>query len=610
MKTILAVATAVLATLVLGVSSALAGSYYWDNSGAGSWGLNTNWSLVGVPGSGDTAYIHNGGTTLISSNVTLAELLPAHDAGSTGQAEISGAGSSLNATTYLIMGWQNNTIGSFTQHDGAVTVGAYLNVGQDAGSEGHYTMHAGTLDCTNYMTVGASGKGYFTQEGGDVTVSNSLYAIRIGQNAGSTGVYELKDGTLTSGPIFVGDKGTGTITQTGGVITPNASNGQIHIGSGAGSNGTWNISGSGTMLDTNRPLIVGVSGSGTVNQSGDTLVRSTYSSRFEIGQKPDSHGAWNLSDDAVLEINGSHLLLGSATSGTTTAAFDLQDNSIVRLVGGARDIHVGWHAGSTGTWTMSGNSTLLASGNITVGSEGGTGSFNLDSGTVTMTNSGKHLRVGWQSTGTFTQSGGTVTALGCDLTLGQYASGNGTYTLTDGTLSVDLIQHGVGTWDFSFDGGMLHANTVNFALDNLGSGILAPGTSVGTTAIGGDYHQGAAATYQVEIEGTGVGGQDYDLVTVDGDAILAGWLLVDLVGTFDPDISDFFDVMTATGSIDTTSLVLAGDTPTEFGWAMSVVGGPAGGQILRLTAVPEPAAITLMGFAVTVLLLVRRKRRG
>jgi len=94
---------------------------------------------------------------------------------------------------------------------------------------------------------------------------------------------------------------------------------------------------------------------------------------------------------------------------------------------------------------------------------------------------------------------------------------------------------------------------------------------------------------------------------VHGDAVLDGQLLIDLIGSYDPTVGHYFDVLTATGTI-TDGLVLAGDEPSSAVWTKGVF-DTAGGQVLRLTAVPEPSTFILSALGLPGLAFVGRRRR-
>ncbi|MBT6562184.1 MAG: hypothetical protein HON76_06635, partial [Candidatus Scalindua sp.] len=204
------------ATVPVGVVNAA--SKFW-NVANGDWS-GTNWNSgivwppqpnVGEPGSGDTAYIDNGGTAQITQS-------------------------------------------------GETAVNVFL--GSLGGSSGSINMSAGSLSTTS-MFVGHIGTGSFIQSGGTVTLSSGLI---LGNNPTAVGSYNLSSGSLFSNSQSIGHTGTGTFTQSGGTNSVSLS-GLNTIGSG--SSGIYNLSGGAHIVGD---LTVGNgTGSGTYNLSGGTL---------------------------------------------------------------------------------------------------------------------------------------------------------------------------------------------------------------------------------------------------------------------------------------------------------------------------------------------------
>ena len=83
-------------------------------------------------------------------------------------------------------------------------------------------------------------------------------------------------------------------------------------------------------------------------------------------------------------------------------------------------------------------------------------------------------------------------------------------------------------------------------------GATAPGASLGTLSVTGDFGQSATGNLLVEVSGT----DDHDVLAVSGTAVLAGLLTVALTDGFIPSVSDSFTVVTAgqvTGTFDTVT---------------------------------------------------------
>ena len=141
------------------------------------------------------------------------------------------------------------------------------------------------------------------------------------------------------------------------------------------------------------------------------------------------------------------------------------------------------------------------------------------------------------------------------ITLG-ISVGRGTLNFHGGSLSADSIQRGTGVAAFNWLGGTLSVEAFGspareFDLNNLGFGTLAPGDSPGATDVFGDYRQGGAATYQVDIGGTTPVVQ-HDLLNVS--------VLAELDGMLDARLFDGF----APGGGDSFTIVMAGSISGEF----------------------------------------------
>ena len=112
-------------------------------------------------------------------------------------------------------------------------------------------------------------------------------------------------------------------------------------------------------------------------------------------------------------------------------------------------------------------------------------------------------------------------------------------------------------------------------------GVIAPGGSVGTTEILGDYDLNGG-TFEVEIDGAG----SNDFLDISGDATLTGVIDASSIGGYEIQIGETFDVLTA-GTVSVGSL-----TATGFDW--NVISG-GNGEILQLTsAIPEPSGFALL----------------
>jgi pectate lyase len=171
---------------------------------------------------------------------------------------------------------------------------------------------------------------------------------------------------------------------------------------------------------------------------------------------------------------------------------------------------------------------------------GATGRLDVTAGQLTIATA---LEVGDRGSGQVVQSGGRVVTPAIRLG-GSTAGAAGTYALQGGVLDVGTLSRGTVGGTFSFTGGTLHADTVNFDLVNAG-GTLAPGNSPGLLRVNGNLTL-SSGTLQIELAGT-ARASTFDAIDVSGVATLGGSLQIQPLGSFVPAPSDSFLVLTASG---------------------------------------------------------------
>jgi hypothetical protein len=91
------------------------------------------------------------------------------------------------------------------------------------------------------------------------------------------------------------------------------------------------------------------------------------------------------------------------------------------------------------------------------------------------------------------------------------------------------------------------------------AGILAPGSSIGTTEIQGNYNQLTDGMLEIEIGGTSAG--QFDLVNVTGNAVLGGLLDVNLNNSFSPSVGQSWEIIDVAGTLSGTFAGLAEGAP-------------------------------------------------
>ena len=188
--------------------------------------------------------------------------------------------------------------------------------------------------------------------------------------------------------------------------------------------------------------------SGTLNLSSGGALQTTS------GITVDTGGGISLATNALLSTTDTEYI-GNSSTGT------LAQSGGTNNIGNV--LHVGYNAGSSGTYTLSGG--VLAMTNTTMytnyGQPGGPCEY-----------------VGYSGTGNFVQSAGTNSICN-DLVLGYNVGSSGTYALTGGTLALTNVNNDSseyigynGTGNFSQTGGL---NNVCYELylGNAGSGTYS-----------------------------------------------------------------------------------------------------------------------------------------
>ena len=343
-----------------------------------------------------------------------------------------------------------------------------------------------------------------------------------------------------------------------------------------------------------------------------------------------STGTMNVNTSGNINL-GEHLIIGEAGGlGAANGTLNV-DSGTFNVV---NETWVGNNAGGSGTVNMSGGS--ITSGNwIAVGRNGSTGVVNL-AGTsqMTMTNAldiNAQITVGTgaggngtinvkdtailtsskmilgendaTSVGLIDQTGGTV-AISDTLTV--QGVGIGTYKLTGGVLIATNIGAEDGTFDMT--GGRLESVTrFSGDLDQKG-GILAPGASLGTMEITGNFALELPATFEMEADGSG-----NDMLMVGGDVNLLGDL--DIIASAGLTTGTILTIIDNTGVNPLTGLfgnyATNGMTFTEDGYDWRIdygVGSDNNDVTLTVLAVvPEPSAGILALLAIG-LTFARRRR--
>lgn len=295
---------------------------------------------------------YNSALTIANGANVMADTVGIDDtAGSGATATVTGAGSSLVTSTYLIVGGDGT--GTLTTADGAdVQSSDYFIIGNNLSSEGTVTVtgDGSTLE-TEVAYIGYSGAGALVIEDG--AHATSLLTI-LGNDADGEGTVTVtgEGSTWEIGSLgaAIGYAGTGTLTVAdGATVTMDSGNGMIGIASQSGSTGTLNIGAS----------------SGETAVAAGTIDAATITFGSGTGTLVFNHTDDDYQFDTAI-VGGGTL---EAYSGTTLLSGDLSSFT------GDTEIHGGTLSFNT---TYSGAISVLSGG--TLGGNGTLSNVTLSSG--------------------------------------------------------------------------------------------------------------------------------------------------------------------------------------------------------------------------------------
>jgi len=390
---------------------------------------------------------------------------------------------------------------------------------------------ANTLTFSGGNNAELSGIISSTGGGGSLTKAGASALTLSGTNTYAGGT------TLNAGTIILGDNaalGTGTLTATANSALQSTASGRAVTNNIDIDNGVTLTVGGGGFNSTLSGVIADGTGAGTLAKSGAGTLTLSGTNTYTGGTTLNA-GTLILGDDAALGTGT--LTLGGA------GALQSDDNS--RVVSNLI-------ANGGNALTISGASNLELSGVIS------------GAGTLTKTGAGTLTLSGVNTyNGLTTLNGGTLNLTG---------QVGGALTLTTGTLT------GAGTV----------AGNVT-----LNGGTFAPGNSIGTTTIGGNYVQNAGSTLEVEVEKTGSGALRSDFLDVTGTATLAAGSTVNvtdisaagrIIGT-----GDTFTIIDADGGVTDNGATIT-DTSAVLSFS-----GAVSGNLYQLIAARDAFANNVSG---------------
>lgn len=474
----------------------------------------------------------------------------------TGSATVTGAGSVWNISDTpnasnqpqgLQIGSGAASVGSLTiANGGTVNVtatGGLIRLGGQAGSQGTLNIGAdalspaaaaGTLNATAVVFVtGATSTINFNH-------TSTNYAFTAGiQGTGPGTVNFLSGTTILSG----NNTYTGTTTISAGA-TAQLGNGSNPGGSGGLVSG--NIANDGNLIFNAggfRTYSGVISGNGTVEQRGPTNTtltltgNNTYTGQTIISSGTLQVGSGgttgtisdNVLNNSILAFNRSDNV---SYNGVISGSGSLDKSGAGTLTLTGVNTYTGGTSVGPGILRLGGNDRIAATGrlflfstgtfdlagfNQTVGDLSGPGTVAISTGTFTAGTANNRTFAGrFTGSGAFIKQGSGLLEL-----TGNNAAYTGTTTVNAGTLAVNGDLSGSAV-TVNAGGTLGGTGTVGTTVVN---GVIAPGNSIGTINVAGNYTQATGSTYRVEINNTPAS----DLINITGTAAIQSGATVNVV---------------------------------------------------------------------------------
>ncbi len=620
-----------IALLAAGLATpALAVDYVWMGNAAGNWADASRWSLLGVPGAGDTATLNNSNHAVVLT-----------DARSVG-------------TLFLTQGYLG---GSGSLNAGHASFGSAV-LGRADSTQGTLNVSGSTSFAGTNITSLRYGQVLSLQ--GDATWSAGNGRIEVGQPYGgspSTAPYRSSQLNIAAGTTFTdagaaAAAGTKQIGYDGGQVNNAGTYVRNGLGTTLGSYGfnntgtvqvnagTFGLTGNGSLRGQSSGQINVAAGAtlllgdanvtaGSINNSGRVLLSSGLA---DVAAAAAINGDWQITgSNAELRLAGNHSITTLAVTSGYLGGTAVLNTGSASFVGGV----LGRADSTENTLNVSGN-TSFAGGNVTtlrygqvlnlngdatwtagngrieVGQAYGgglttapyrTSQLNIAAGT-TFTDAGAAAAAGTKQIGYDggqVNNAGTYVRNGLGTTLASYGFNNtgtvlveaGRFALddrarNDGVISIasGAVLKGV---DFSFINqgtlrgtGTVETYNLSSALSNLGH--LQPGSNGGggTLALTGDLVLGASGSLDIDLVGLGLN----DRLAISSDLTAGGTLAVWAAG-YTLNLGDSFVIATYDSLVAGTRF---GQVSWNGGLAADVfdVQYNAHDITLRVTAVPEP----------------------
>lgn len=577
-------------------------------------GKGSRWTSQGFLNAGSrgtgTLKVGNGGQV-----VNTGYALVGGGTGSTGAVIVDGAGSTWESGDSMGIGARGN--GSLTIENGGLVKSTASVPGNVAAGIGLFLGVTGSVlvegpgsawEVEGALATGRLGEGTLTIRDGGRVSSNSGNVANGPKSKGTVVVDGKGSSWANSSSVLVGGFGSGSLAITnGGVVTSVGSKSTVGggIGLDVGATGTVLVEGAGSAWEAKEEFMVGRAGQGTLTIRDGGRVSSDVGG---LAAKANSKGAVIVDGKDSVWTNSRLLIVGQGGDGSVT----LRNGGSAKASG----VGIALEAGSSGTVNIGAAADQAATGAGTLDTpfvEFGDGSgklvFNhtetdyrfapeiLGAGSLQVHAGTTQLGDGNSYSGGTSIHGGTLVGSASSFGSGGIANdasliidqpGDAAFANTlSGTGS--FTKRGAGQLSFNGDGSGFTGVTgvdagtlsVNGSLANsrvtvassatlkghgtvgstsiLPGGTIAPGNSIGTLNVNGNYAQAAGATYQAEVNP--LTRDSADRIVASGTAAIAEGAILNVVKTAPGNyqLGTRYNVLTAQGGVKGTYKV-TGDT--------------------------------------------------
>ncbi len=561
---------------------------------------------------------------------------------------------------YLAIGDGPNGTGTFTMDGGTINTTDLVQLGRNNSPNNNtFTLSAGTISAGRLIIGGgsgaANGKGTWTMTGGSVTGSLATN-IAFGTGTGNTcvGTLDMQGGTWTltgtagTDAVFAVGNGSGavaTVNFSGGTLSAETSVGLLDIGR-TGAVGTFNLSGAG-VLKTTRLRVNSATGNAVNLTGGSSTLGQLNCGAGVVTISGGTHTVTGVTttDTGTLYLHGGTLNLGTSISlnsasiirsdvpYTIATAMSLGnitfqvDSSTMTLTGPISDPTNGRSITKTGAGTLDFGSTVsyaATPGTSNINANAGTFNVNSDfnsnsvalnansGGSIVINTAAQHVgAANVAAGGNLTIAHTTLPAAQTKVLVANAVAPSARLNITNNKLITNTLE---GSWNGSAYTGVLGMVASGYTANQDFSGASGIVTTE-SSATGGNTltNIGVASATELGNAGATWGGQTIAgtntlvMYTYGGDANLDGVVNGDdyfQIDSASPGSSGWFN-----GDFNYDGVINGDDyfvIDSNFA-AQGAAFPTSGGALAGVTAVPEPASMSVLAIAASALLARRRR---